>query len=324
MTLERANPRGPLSSWLLMYRPASGSGDRPVPVPERGTGFGDDVQLALYLCYEGHYSDVPGVSFDEWDPSVIEFRRSLEREFEACLSERIERGASGDPRRVIPEIIAADTSRSLSRYMEELGSLDHMREFVIHRSAYQLKEADPHTFAIPRIHGRAKQFLAAIQAGEYGADAPDRLMHSELFAQTMRALGLDDRRHAYLDRLPASALMVSNLISLFALNRRWRGALVGHLAVFEMTSVIPMGRYSRALERLGAPTSARRFYDVHVLADAEHEVMALEMAGALVDEEPRLGSDVLFGAGCVNEVERMFSEQLLSGWALGSSGPVAA
>jgi hypothetical protein len=264
------------------------------------------------------------VAFDEWDPVVIGFRQSLERRFEESLSDLVDRHLDGDPRCVIPQMIAADTSPSISRHMEARGTLDQMREFVIHRSAYQLKEADPHTFAIPRLGGRAKQILAEIQAGEYGADAPDRQMHSDLFAQTMRGLGLDDTRNAYLDELPASALMISNLISLFGLNRRWRGALVGHLAVFEMTSVVPMTRYANALKRLGASESTRRFYDVHVLADAEHEVMALEMAVALVQNAPQMRSDVLFGAGCVLAVERMFADRLLDSWNRRAAGADAA
>lgn len=319
-------PRGPLSSWLLSY---GGRGPRRpsvLPVPQRDSGFDDDLQLALYLCYEPHYSDVPGLCLEEWDPIVIEFRRALEARFLTALAASVGHMAtrSPDPRVAIPAIIAADDSPSVSAHMASHGTLDHMREYVIHRSLYQLKEADPHTFAIPRVDGRAKQILAAIQAGEYGADEPGREMHSSLFAQTMRALDLDDRRHAYLDRLPASALMISNLISMFGLNRRWRGALIGHLAVFEMTSVASMRRYVAALDRLDAPADAKRFYDVHVLADSEHEVMALEMAGALYDAEPELGPDVAFGAACVNVVERMFATHLLDAWHGGTSGLLAA
>ena len=55
----------------------------------------------------------------------------------------------------------------------------------------------------------------------------------------------------YLDRLPGITLSTCNLVSLFGLHRRWRGALVGHLALFEMCSVGPMGRYQAALERFG-------------------------------------------------------------------------
>jgi hypothetical protein len=190
----------------------------------------------------------------------------------------------------------------------------------VHRSAYQLKEGDGHSHGIPRLGGRVKQILVEIQSGEYGADEPGRRMHAELFAETMEELGLIARPHAYLHRLPASALMVSNVISLFGLHRRWRGALVGHLAYFEMTSVAPMGRYAHALARLGASKRAQKFYDVHVMADAEHECMVLDMAEALLDDEPALRDDVLFGARCARAIEARFARDLFARWGLGDVG----
>src|ERR1019366_6553770 len=72
-------------------------------------------------------------------------------------------------------------------------------------------------------------------------------MHSTLIADTMTALGLDSAYGAYVDELPGPTLATVNLVSVFGLHRRWRPALVGHLAIFEMTSIAPMGRYSRAL-----------------------------------------------------------------------------
>ena len=307
--------RGPLSRWLLDRMQQRPVGD-PGLLPVAGRGFDADLQLALYLCFESHYSELPATDVDwEWDPTLITFRRMLKGAFEEALREVVDGGPEhGSIRELLPDVVAADSGPSLSRHMESSGTLDQMRQFVIHRSPYQLKEGDAHTFAIPRLRGRAKQLLVEIQAGEYGADAPGRVMHSELFAGTMRALGLDDRRHAYLDVLPASALMVSNLISMFGLHRRWRGALVGHLAVFEMTSVTPMGRYARGLTRMGAPAAARRFYEVHILADAEHELMALDMVEALAADEPALVPDILFGARCVNAVEAMFANELLRSW----------
>jgi hypothetical protein len=305
--------RGDLSAWVTDR--LTGVGARRAPSAAGADAFGDDLQLALYLACESHFRDLPGVTADrEWDPQLMSFRASLEHRFEAALRDRVGAAPTGPVERVIPAMIDADDGPSVSRFMETDGTIDQMRDFVVHRSAYQLKEGDAHTFAVPRLHGRAKQLLVAIQAGEYGADAPDRVMHCELFGQTMRELGLDDRPNAYLDVLPASALMVSNTISMFGLNRRWRGALVGHLSVFEMTSVTPMGRYSKGLERMGASAAARRFYDVHILADAEHELMALEMAQALAESEPNLCADIVFGAQCVLVVERLFAERLFGGW----------
>jgi hypothetical protein len=315
-------PRGPLSAWVS--NPDRWGPDSPNP-PE-GSGTSDDLQLALYVCYEPHYHDVPGLPAGaEWDPELIRFRRRLEDEFERALRDLA--GPVDDSRPVreaIPALIAADDGPSVSRHIESCGTREQMVDFLKHRSAYQLKEADPHTFAIPHLSGRSKQLLAAIQAGEYGADAPDRMMHSSLFAQTMRAFGLDDRPNAYLDELPASALMISNLISYFGLHRAHRARLVGHLAVFEMTSVVPMGRYARGLERMGAPADARRFYEVHVLADAEHEHMAIDMAAALEEDEPGSRAGILFGARCVLATEELFARQLLDGWAKRADGRRAA
>ena len=147
-------------------------------------------------------------------------------------------------------------------------------------------------------------------------------MHAELFAETMRAVGLDDRPGAYLDRLPAATLATVNLVTMFGLHRRWRGAAVGHLALFEMTSVGPMQRYSDALARLGLPESARRFYDVHVVADAVHERIALdEMVADFVVQEPDAARDVVFGARALAYVEGRFAATLLQRVADGRDRP---
>jgi len=315
-------PRGAVSEFVIEHLRHG----RPV-VDAAPVGFddpldGDDSQLALYLCYELHYRSF-GARADEleWDPGLLAVRRRLEHGFEDRLRQVVpsDLAAPGEVPERIRQLIDASDGPSLSRHMLTEGTLDQFREFAIHRSAYQLKEADPHTWAIPRLTGRPKAALLYIQADEYGGGfAPE--MHSQLFADTMDALGLDSSYGAYLDRLPGSTLATCNLISLFGLHRRWRGALVGHLTVFEMTSVVPMGRYSEALRRLNVPQSARRFFDVHVEADADHEIVALnEMAARLAVEEPEVASDILFGAGAVMELERRLAESLLSAWALGAS-----
>jgi len=141
-------------------------------------------------------------------------------------------------------------------------------------------------------------------------------MHSELFALTLREVGLDDAYGAHLDRIPGVTLATVNLATLFGLHRRWRGALVGHLAVFEMTSVEPMGRYSVALRRHGFGPWARLFYDTHVVADAHHQTLAArELAGGLLAAEPELLDDVLFGAQAVTVLEQRFTRHVLACWS---------
>lgn len=217
-------------------------------------------------------------------------------------------------------IADADDGPSLSRWLETRGTLEQFLEFVIHRSAYQLKEADPHSWAIPRLAGRAKAALVEIQADEYGGGDPDRV-HAQLFANTMDALGLDSTYGAYIDLLPGATLATVNLMSMFGLHRRLRGRIVGHLALFEMTSSVPNRRYGNALRRLGIDDpKATGFYDEHVAADAVHEsVAAVDLAGGLVRAEPELLDDVLFGARALVELEARWAAMLLAAWERGRS-----
>ena len=278
----------------------------------------DDLQLALYLCYELHYRGLAGVDPDwEWDPALLGFRAELELALLNRLRDEIPSVGSdrlGDARAAVEQMIADASGPSLSTFLLETGTLGQLREFCIHRSAYQLKEADPHTFAIPRLSGEAKTAMVEIQYGEYGSGRAAEV-HSTLFATTMVALGLDPSYGAYLGRLPGTTLATVNLVSMLALHRRWRAALVGHLAVFELTSVEPMARYSRALARLGVGPGGRRFYDVHVAADAVHGVIALDrMVLGLLEAEPHLVSDLLFGVSAVLLVEARFASHLLNAW----------
>ena len=282
----------------------------------------DDLQLGLYCCYELHYRSFAGVRDEcEWDPGLIGFRGELERRFEAGLIESVPR-VEVKPREVgdlLFDIARRDRSPSVARKLELDGTLEQFREFAMHRSAYQLKEADPHTWAIPRLDGAPKAALVEVQTDEYGSGRVER-MHSRLFAQSMRALGLDDRYGAYLDRLPGATLAAVNLISLFGLHRRLRGALVGHLAMFEITSPQPNRRYANALRRLGLGDEATAFFDEHVVADSVHEnIAAYDLAQGLAEAEPSLAVDIVWGARALLAVEARFASGILDAWAQGDS-----
>jgi hypothetical protein len=314
-------PRGPVSDHLLAHlvRPS-----HDVPLPPLGDDdplCGDDAQLALYCCYELHYRSFSGVDEAwEWEPSLLALRRTLEAAFERRLEEEVGVDCpSDDMETALRQIVSAGGGPSLSAYLAERGTLQEMREFAVHRSAYQLKEADPHTWGIPRLGGGPKAAMVEIQLDEYG-EGVESAMHSTLFAQSMVALGLDPSYGAYLDALPGTTLATTNVISLFGLHRRWRGALVGHLASFEATSVTPMARYQDTLQRLGLGPDAQRFYAVHVDADAHHQLVGLRaMAGGLAREEPGLAADIVFGAKAMMLVEERFGRRLLDAWAAGET-----
>ncbi|MBT2566944.1 iron-containing redox enzyme family protein [Arthrobacter sp. ISL-85] len=307
-----------------------------MPGAARVAGIGDvldeDVQLTLFCLYELHYGGLEGVDDSwEWNPRLIGIRNLLEKPFEQWLRSEageliaaVERPGSGVPdsdgtAALLFGLAARDGGPSLSRHVAKKATEGQLREFVIHKSLYQLKEADPHTWAIPRLTGRAKAALVEIQADEYGGGNPER-MHSALFAQTMRGLGLDDSYGAYIDGMPAVSLASVNAMSLFGLNRRLRGAIAGHLAMYEMTSSRPNQLYGNGFRRLGFGEDVTRYFDEHVEADAVHEQIAgRDLAGGLVEAEPDLLEDVLFGAAAVACLDALFARHVLDAWQDGRS-----
>jgi hypothetical protein len=122
----------------------------------------DDLHLALYVLYELHYRGFDGVADRwEWDPAALALRAGLEGAFEAGLDEALAGWTppAAEARTMdlaLRAIIDADDGPSLARHLEIAGSLEQFHEFVIHRSAYQLKEADPHSWALPRLWGAPK------------------------------------------------------------------------------------------------------------------------------------------------------------------------
>lgn len=288
----------------------------------------DDLHLGLYLCYELHYLGLAGIDDRmEWDPAVLAIRAQLELAFEQALLERISwpRVSPDDVADRLREIANA-TGMRLSQYLARDASLEQFREFVMHRSAYHLKEADPHTWAIPRLTGAPKAALVEIQADEYGGGIPTRV-HARLFADMMERLGLDRTYGADLGVTPGSTLATVNLMTLFGLHRRWRGAIVGHLAAFELTSSRPNRLYGDGLRRLGYGPEVTRFFDEHVIADSVHDMIATyDLAGALAADHPDLAPSIVFGALSLDVVEGSFGGHLLSSWNDGESSlrPVAA
>ncbi|HVY09738.1 MAG TPA: iron-containing redox enzyme family protein [Mycobacteriales bacterium] len=314
--------RGPVSEWVqevLCREPGRCDG---LPAADDDPLLGDDSALALYLLYELHYRGLAGVDDDwEWEPSLLAARATLEERFLEALRERVPiPQPPADIAAALGELGADDTGPSLSGFCERDATWDQMREILVHRTAWQLKEADPHSWGLPRLAGTPKAALAEIQRGEYG-DGAERDVHHHLYALTLSLMGLDTRYGFYLPQLPGVTLATVNLVSLFGLHRTYLPAMVGHLAAFEMSSVEPMAAYSAALRRLDAPQDACHFFDVHVVADAHHSQVAADgLARGLVEQQPGTSAMVLWGAAALHWIESRFASHVLDAWrASGSS-----
>jgi len=285
----------------------------------------EDVQFALFALYASHYGSLGQLDPElEWDTMLIETRRVLETAFERQLRRQVEVPDTPEPRagevaRALFEATAPESGPSLARYFARKASKEQAEEFLKQRSIYTLREADPHSWAIPRLHGRAKAALVEIQSDEYGGGRPERV-HAAIYAAAMRSAGLDDRYGAYLDAAPAITLASLNTMSMFGLNRRLVGAIVGHLAAFEMTSSLPSRLYADGFRRLGYDERTTDYYDEHVEADAVHEqIAAHDLAGALAEDRPELLPDIMFGAAACLAVDGWASAHILDAWTRGES-----
>ena len=285
----------------------------------------DDVQLSLFLLYALAYGSVPALDTGwEWHPSLIAARVRLERAMEAQLrllapvTELPEPTADAVARRLF-EMTAPTSAPGPSRFVAKKADRAQLDEFLIVKSVYTLREADPHSWAIPRLTGRPKAALVEIQSDEYGGGDPGRV-HAAIFAQTMRGCGLDDTYGAYVDRVPAIVLAAQNMMSMFGLSRRLVGATVGHLAAFEMTSSLPNRSYGDGFRRHGFGEDVTWYFDEHVEADAVHEqIAARDLAGALAEDEPGLLPDIIFGAAACLAVDDLVGAHLLEAWTSGRS-----
>ncbi|MGW0606979.1 iron-containing redox enzyme family protein [Streptomyces sp. NPDC002644] len=310
---ELPSPRGPLSAGVLALLRGEGPPPR-TALAEEADPYGDDLQLALYCCYELHYRGFAGVDPAlEWDPDLLAVRRAMENRFLGALRRDVP--VHEDVRSAVKELLVEPSEGTgVSWFLRDEGELRHLREYAAMRSVYHLKEADPHAWVLPRLWGRAKAAMVSVEFDEFGGGRAERA-HAKLFADLMADLGLETAYGRYLDPSPAPALAVVNLMSLLGLHRALRGALVGHFATVEITSSPGSRRLAEAMRRTGAGPAAEFFYDEHVEADAVHEqVVRHEVIGGLLEEEPHLEADVVFGIDATVFLEDRLGDHVMACW----------
>ena len=280
-----------------------------------------DLQVTLWALYELHYRSFEDVDEAwEWCPELLAVREQLEAQFERALRDEVRShvdtvvGATGDLADRLFALTDSFEGPSLAEHIERHATREQVREFLLHKSIYQLKEADPHTWVVPRLEPDIKAHLVELQFDEYGDGQPARV-HQTLYAHTLAGAGLEATYGAYVDAVPATTLALSNAMSLFGLHRRLRAAALGHLGAVEATSSIPCRRYAAGIRRTGFSDDVAFFFDEHVEADAVHEQLALRgICAELVKTAPDLEADVVFGASACLALDARFATRLLNAW----------
>ena len=260
----------------------------------------DDAAIALWCLHELAYRGFDDVSDDmEWDPTLITVRARLERDLESRLRADFDLCAAD----TLPDLLTAyqDTA-GIAHFVRRSATAGDVRDILIQKSIYHLKEADPHCFVLPRLEPATKAMLTELQYDELGAGVPER-MHARLFADALTAAGLDSTYGAYIDHASLATLTFNNALSMLCLNRRLRHAALGHLAAFEATSSLPCADWVHGLRRLGFDETVVRYFDEHVEADAVHEQLARWICDQMTGDDTNLEREVGFGAFVCLELE---------------------
>ncbi|QQB62907.1 iron-containing redox enzyme family protein [Kytococcus sedentarius] len=337
--VHRLSPTPPLGRQRLRHGavippgagPGAGAAGRDTPRAPPGAGTAllqdEDALLALWTLQGLAYHGFDGVG-GRWevDYRLVHLRVALEDALERALRPLIEPAVArhlaaaredlATTLFALPDAEFTDAPSLAVRARRSL-TLEQWREVLVLKSAYQLKEADPHTFALPRLPMPAKLAMLEIQVDEYGnCRAED--VHSGLFARAMTAVGLDPTYGAYVDAWPAPVLAANVALGWWASRRDWAGAVAGHLAMIETTSSLPCQQYVAGARRLGLDREAWAYFDEHVEADAAHEQVAIrQMCPAVVEAEgpERMLFGFLAGLYLDGEVGRHAIEQ----WDAGRS-----
>jgi hypothetical protein len=292
-------PRGPISEFLfaelelglheISVRPAV----RDDPIE------GDDLHLALFVCYELHARGFEGIDGRwEWEPSLLSLRGALEERFEHALCCAVG-PIHVDGRTVVEAIDRARTELDSVRAGMHLDPIRARTDLELRllRAPLRTAQADAYAFGILRLPVPAQRHLPAIGSeARNGRVGPRLAGEPETHGWTERGT----RPTEHLARLPGIALAEANLASLFGLHRRHRGALAGHAILAGLSA--------------GGGRKLRR--------------SCAELAEAVLDAEPELAADLVFGARAAIELERRFRQLTTDRWGRGASplleGPPSA
>ena len=279
----------------------------------------DELQLALWICYELHYRGFDDVGADgSGSPSCSACAASSRRSLLGALRARV-----AVPGRTRPVAAAAARTRRLRRRPVAVAvhaaqanrdAVPRVRDAPLGLPA---EGGRPAQLGDPPAERPAKAALVEIQADEYGG--------GELRADALRALprrccaasGSTTPTAPTSTRCPASRSRVSNVMSLFGLHRALRGALVGHLAAYEMTSSAPVpplrARAAPARRRRGRMPSSSTSTSPRTRCTSNWP-RTTSAAGSPMPSRssPRTS---LFGAAACLYVDKRFAEHVLGCWA---------
>lgn len=117
-------------------------------------------------------------------------------------------------------------------------------------------------------------------------------MHGPMLERLARELGIETG-----GRVVVESVALGNLMTAFAMNRRYAFHSVGALGVIELTAPGRAALVNEGLKRLGVTGEARRYFALHATLDLKHSVAwNREVIGPLAAQDPANARAIAEGA----------------------------
>lgn len=288
----------------------------------------DVAHRVLYRAYDqAMWSPVEAARCNQHDPVLGTVVGVLERAFERSLARvPLPEDPPRDPEAFVAWLRELALERpvvppsGMPQVLRESATLDQLREIVAQRSLFFLKEPDLWSMVIPSLRGQAKAGLLDLLLDEYGWGRHEH-MHSTVYEDLMRRLGLDTTYDAYLDRADHRYLASLTYQGMCARNRRLVRRMYGYIYLVEADSPSSMRTYIAAYRRLGiTDEDTLRFYSLHVTADESHSDIALhEVIAPLVRDEPAAAPEIARGVLEGRVLHAAFARHLADSFRAGRS-----
>jgi Iron-containing redox enzyme len=181
---------------------------------------------------------------------------------------------------------------ALFPWLASEADLDEMRWFLTQEAAGEAGFDDLVALTQVRFPTRAKLEMARNYWDEMGR-GNESGMHGPMLAAVVSDLDLRPTP----DVTVWESLALANLMVALAANRRYAYHAIGALGVIEMTAPTRVGQVNDGLRRLGVPSSARIYFQLHAGLDVKHSLAwNREVIGPLVADNPAVAPAIAEGA----------------------------
>ncbi len=310
----RAAPRGPLSLAVMTALTSPPGSLGPVrPSPDVDAVDDGDFHLALFLCLAAQR---PGSSYPGWehDDDLRELRHRLQRTFVERIRDE-SRFASpifaGDPAETVAALLDHSAASPVVAHLSRFGSLDQLREYVVHRSVQRCADLAPETGVLTSMRDHLAREGARPHVARRGALGPSPDM---ALAEAVAVLNLDPSLGAYVGRVPGITIASANLSTILDRCDRTSVAAVGVDAVSNRFREESWRKLPLTFGRFGiSPPLRPPRGDGRVKGTADHAASAaLTRSMRSLDQAQR--RSLLFGVIAALYLERRFSRHVLKAW----------